>query len=175
MGSLRVVGLSAAFFLAVLGACGDDDETESASTDDTSAEADDPVASDDVDGEDDGSDGSDGSDPAPEGQIILEVNGESFTADIETCQLEEQGAIAILSAPGADPAINLNLGRSGTDTFGTLNAGVTDGNGETLYGVSGVAGDVMIDGRNIVVESAGFFDPSNPGETHEGVLRATCT
>ncbi len=111
------------------------------------------------------------SDPAPVGEIIFEVGGETYVAEISECQLDDDGAILIQSG-GSHPYLLLNLGRQGGQ-FGALNAGITFADGRSI-GVSTNLFTATVDGDSVEVTAGDFMEMSAVEQLGDGTVRATC-
>ncbi len=112
------------------------------------------------------------SDPAPVGEIVIEVGGETYTAEISDCQLEADGPIVIQSESGSSPYLVLNLGRQGGQ-FGALNAGVTLDDGRSI-GLSTNRFTAAVDGDSVEVTSGDFMEMTNAEQLGDGSVKATC-
>lgn len=170
-------GLAAVVVGLLLVGCGDDD-SGAAGAGDTDATATETAPQDRVDRDSPAAPAAGDSaafEKAPEGTITLEVDGETFSSDIETCQLADEGPIVIQAAPDADPGVGLNLARSGPDRFSVANAGVSTGPaGEAAYVLSATSFDAQVLDRSVVVTSDEFFAPATGKTGLSGTLSATC-
>lgn len=169
MGTAVRARVMSALAVAALGAagCGSGSDTTNASPPNATASEADPG---DRTSDDPGS-GDGVAEPAPSGTVVVEVAGETFTANVTACQIDDVDG-ALVESDG-DPAIQLRLGVNPELGWQGLNAEVSVAGGASYRVSQADPDEVHYEPGKIAITSSEFFDDDfQPLGT--GTVRATC-